>query len=267
MRPFRRNISLGGSLVGLGVAITLLAGCGGTASAATSGATASTSTTATATAACKPFTLTTAQGTINAVSGHSITVIASSGKQTAASLSSSTRIIKQVAMTVSALTPGTAVQVRTDTNVTTAQRITIVSGSAGAGRFGGFGRASGTGGTSGSGSTGGVSTNRARRNPACRPTNSGRFAGRGGAGGSTTFTGLLGTVQSATATTLIVQNAQGTPVSVAITPQTAIATSVAGTLADLKVGATALLSCTGASGHLTARSINLVGASSATSAA
>ena len=247
-RSGSRGIYLGGGLIAaLGLA-TLLAACGGPASAnsGNSGSTAS----ASATATCPPTgSFKTATGTLSAVSGSAITVTDTKGAQTVFNLDSSTRVTKMVTEPASALTAGTSVQVITDTNVTTAQRITILGQGAGQGRggFPGFG-----GGRTGTPAAG------ANRN--CF-TRGGQGAGAAG-GPASGFQGLRGTVASASSTQLVLDDTQGQTFSMAITPSTQILTSQAGKASDLAVGDKATVAGTASGSSYTARTITVQQAAS-----
>jgi hypothetical protein len=180
----------------------------------------------------------TVNGTIRAAGAGTITVAASDGTTTVVQLAPTTRVTKTVSEAASALTAGTAVQVMTDAAATTAQRIVVVP--AGQGGFGGRGGIAGQ------------RTPVAGRNPAC-------FRGRGqgaGAGTGATFRGLRGTVESASADQLVVDDAQGQTLTLAITPATLIQTTAAGTTADLTVGATVTVAGTpSGDGGIIARTI------------
>lgn len=213
----------------------LLAGCGSAAA----------SPNASATATCPPAPrLATVTGTITATASGSITVTTSGGTATQVSVSSSTRITDVVLLQPSDLTVGTSVLVVTDTAATTAQRIQIVSGSAGEGGFGG--RASGT-------PPAGVNASCFRRQGQ-EQQGQGTDRTRGGGG----FSGLRGTVDSATATNLTFDDTTGQTYSVSITPTTVIAKMATGQVSDLKNGASVMVTGTsGSSGTITARSITV----------
>ena len=223
--------------------VPLLAACGASANA--NGASA-----ATATATCPPATrnVATVTGAISATASGSITVNATNGKTTVVHLASNTTIRKLTTLPASRLTAGTAVQVQTDTDVTVAQRILLTpasaSGTATPGR--GLGR-------------GGNGTPRAGVNAACLRRGGGaQGTPASGFPGQNTFRGVRGTVDSATSTQLIMEDAQGQVYHLAITSSTLIETTSSGSPSDLVVGASVLCTGTSASdGSVTARSITV----------
>ncbi len=182
-------------------------------------------------------------GTISATGTGSITITASNSTATLVQLTANTRITRMVPATVSDLKAGTSVQVTTDTSVTTAQRILVLSSSAGGtGGFGGFGGGRGFA----------RGTPPAGANPACfQRQRQGSQAG---------FQGLRGTVDSASATQLVLDDPQGQTFSVAITTSTVIETSAAGAQSDLHVGATVTATGTATSNGISARAITVLGA-------
>ena len=227
-------------LVGVcGVLVVLvLAGCGTSANAGGASAT--------ATATCPPTAPTrntqTARGTISAVASGTITVAESSGTSVTVHLDATTRITKLVKAQASALAAGTRVQVVTDASVTTAQQIVITTGQ---GFGGGGGRGAGSG------------TPTAGFNRACFQRQ-GQGAGQGGGQGGRF--GLAGVVASVSSTQLVVNDAQGQALTVAITPATAIETMATGHASDLAVGASVLVTGLKASDGITARTIALLSA-------
>jgi Domain of unknown function (DUF5666) len=244
-RTVRLTYRAGGVFAAVALSM-LVAACGGSASASGGGAsTASTSPTPT----CPPTgTFKAVTGTISNVASNAITVAGANGAATLVHLSSSTRITRVVSTTPASLSSGTAVQVSTDTGVTSAQRIVILSGGqGGAGSFGGFG-----GGRRGTPSAG---TPPAGANRACFQR-AGQGSGTGSGQGSG-FQGLRGTVDSASSTQLVLDDSQGQTFTVAITPSTVIETSAAGAQSDLSAGATVTATGTAASDGIDARAITV----------
>jgi hypothetical protein len=236
-RPRLRIVALLPAALGLAL---LLAACGASANA--NGASA-----ATATATCPPATrnVATVTGAISATASGSITVSAANGKTTVVHLAATTSIRKLTTLPASSLTAGTAVQVQTDTDVTTAQRILLTPASAsGTATPGvGFGRGKGT-------PPAGVNSNCLRRGGGVQGTPASGFPGQNA------FRGVRGTVDSATSTQLIMEDAQGQVYHLAIISSTLIETTSSGSPSDLVVGAS--VTCTGTSasdGSVTARSI------------
>ena len=221
----------------LGLACLLLAACG---TSSTTGATGG----AAATPTCPSApTLTVVNGTISAVSGGSLTVTGTNGATTTVHLAANATIRKLTTLPISSLTAGTSVQVVTDTDVTTAQRIVLTP--AGQGTGGGFGGGAG----------------RPTRTPGA---NAGCFSRRGqgtpgsGIPGQNTFRGIRGTVDSATSTKLTMEDAQGQGYNLAITPTTLIQTTATGQPSDLTVGSQVQATGTkAADGSVTARTITV----------
>lgn len=177
-------------------------------------------------------------GTIQLVSGATLTVTAANGTTTHVTISSNTRITRLAPVTPASLTSGTRVQVTTDAATTTAQRILVAPQGAGVGTgAGGFRGASGT-------PTG-------RFNPACL-RGQGQSQGQG-----QRFTGLAGTVDSATSTQIVLDDAQGQTFTLAITPATIIETSATGKSSDLTAGAKVLVTGAKTSSGVAARSITV----------
>jgi hypothetical protein len=208
-------------LAGLGLCVmALLAGCGGAASASQGGS-------ASATPTCPPArSFKSVTGTISGAGGGTITVTPSSGSPVVVQVTSSTRITKMVSVSPASIATGTSVLVVSDTNATTAQRISVLASGAGGG-FGGFG-----GGRFG----GGSGTPSAARNPSCfqRTPGAGRF---GGGSGSGSFQGLRGTVASVSSSQIVINDAQGQTFSLAVTSSTVTTSTASGTTADLVLGA------------------------------
>lgn len=223
---------------------TLLAACGA----------ASASPGAQATATCPPApSFAAIIGSVTAVTTSSVTVKESSGSSATVSLANTTRYSVMTNVAATSLTQGTPVLVLTDTNATTARSVRVLSGNATGAGGGGFG-----GGGFGGGARG---TPRAGANPAC--ARRGSFGG--GAGGATDgtgaagFQGLRGTVDSATATTLTFDDAQGQTYAVALTSATIITRTAAGQARDLTVGANVMILAQKASGQIVARTVTIQG--------
>jgi hypothetical protein len=222
--------------------VTLLAACGA----------ASASPGAQATATCPPTpSFTAVTGSVSAVNASSVTVKESSGASVTVTLASTTRYSVMTSVAATSLTQGTPVLVLTDTNATTARSVRVLSGT-GTGAGGGFG-----GGGFGGGARG---TPRPGANPAC--ARRGGFGGGAGGGatdgtGASGFQGLRGTVDSATATTLTFDDAQGQTYSVALTSATVITKTAAGQASDVKVGANVTILAQKANGQLEARTVTI----------
>jgi hypothetical protein len=241
----RRARALGLPLMAVAIAAllaALMAACG--ASGGGAGA-------ASATATCPPATAfksvrgTITAATITAASGGALTVTDATGTKTTVNVGANTRVTKLTALPASGLAAGQSVQVITDTNVTTAQRIMVLpSGSTGFGG-GGFGGFRGTA-TPGTGA-------RAGRNAGCFARQR-QGQGSGQAGG---FQGLRGTIDTASSTRIVLDDPQGQTFTVAVTPGTVIVTSAAGTLGDLTVGATVTAAGSAASGGINARTVTV----------
>lgn len=230
-KGFARRLACGSAAV-CALAIALAA-CG---ASPTNTATASASS---ATPTCGPtLAFQSVMGTIQSVSGATMTVTATNGTSTHVTISSTTRITRLVSVPPVNLTSGTRVQVMTDAATTTAQRILVTPQGAGTGTgAGGFRGASGT-------PTG-------RFNPACL-RRQGQSQGQG-----QRFSGLAGTVVSATSTQIVLDDAQGQTFTLAITPATIIETSATGKSSDLTAGAKVQVTGTSASGGVAARSITV----------
>lgn len=218
----------------LGLACLLLAACGSSAGAAAANAT--------ATCPSGP-TFTVVYGTISAVSGGSLTVTGANGATTTVHLAANATIRKLTTLPISSLTAGTSVQVVTDTDITTAQRIVLIP--TGQGTGGGFGGGAG----------------RPTRTPGA---NASCFSRRGqgtpgsGIPGQNTFRGIRGTVDSATSTKLTMEDAQGQVYNLTITSSTLIETTATGQPGDLTVGSQVQATGTkAADGSVTARSITV----------
>lgn len=243
----RRARALGATLLMAAVA-ALMAACG--ASGGGPGAAS-----ASATATCPPaVAFKTVRGTITAASiatttGGAITVTDTTGTKTVVHVGSATRVTKLTTLPASSLAAGQSVQIVTDTNVTTAQRIMVLpSGQAGFGGtgFGGFrGRA-----TPGTGAGAG-------RNAACfARQRTGQGTGQG-TGQTSGFQGLRGTIDAASSTQIVLDDPQGQTFTVAITTSTVILTSAAGTPGDLTVGALVSVAGAAASDGITARTVTV----------
>lgn len=228
-----------GSIVWSGVilaAAALVSACGGSANAGAASA-------ASATPTCSPTpSFTSVSGTVQSVSGNTITVSAANGTATRVTVAQNTRITKLVTATPAALTQGTRVQVMTDASTTSAQRILIVPQTA-----------RGSGGFPAAGASG---TPAARFNRGCL-RQGGQGEGGQGQGTQGRFAGLAGTVESASSSQLVVDDAQSQTFTLAITPATLIETSAAGQLSDVTTGAKVLVTGTRAAGGIAARSITL----------
>jgi hypothetical protein len=235
-----RQTSTTGRLVIAGFGLCLaLAGCGGTATANSGAAAAS------ATPTCPPTgTFKSVSGTISATGSNTITVTDSSGAPVVVQLTSSTRITKQVTVAPASIAAGTSVLIVSDTNATTAQRISVLAagGGFGGGGFGG-GRFGGGQGTPGAG-----------RNSACvsRTPGAGRPGGTGGA-----FQGLRGTVDSVTSSQIVINDTQGQTFSLAITSATVTTSSASGSTADLVSGAKVSASGTASGSQINAATITV----------
>ncbi len=227
-----------------------LAGCGSSALGAAASATA-TPTCPPATAALNFKTVT---GSVSAVSGNGFTVTDASGKVTQVQIGSNAVITKIVSGSPADLAAGTAVQVVTDTNATTAQRIRVLGSGAESGRsgFAGFGGRTGS------------ATPPAGVNPACfrRARGQGQGSGQGQGQGQSQgqgsgFQGLRGTVDSATSTKLVFDDAQGQTYSVAITSSTVIQKISAAKASDVQPGMHVTVAGTTSSTGITARSVTI----------
>lgn len=188
---------------------------------------------AAATATCPPSgTFKPVAGNIAAVGSGGVTVTDSSRKATQILIPSTVRITRVITATSSDLSSGTAVQVVTDTNATTAKSIRILSGSAGATDQGSFGQ----------GSQGGAcGTPEGGANRGCFRRGQGQGQGTGtdqgqAPGQSTGFQGLRGTVDSATSSKLTFDDAQGQTFSVAITSDTTISKVESAQIGNLRTG-------------------------------
>ena len=232
----RRSIARlsSGSIATIALAFALTA-CG-------AGSTNTASASAAATPTCGPtLAFKSVTGTIQAVAGNTVTVSATDGTRTQVTISANTRITQLVAVKPAALTSGTRVQVTTDAAATTAQRILVTPQGAG----------TGTGGFRGAGAS--RTPSAGRFNPACLRQ---QGQGQGQAQGQR-FAGLAGTVESATSTQLVLDDAQSQTFTLAITPTTIIETSAAGKASDLTTGAKVLITGTSAAGGITARNITI----------
>ncbi|WIG60694.1 MAG: hypothetical protein OJF49_003442 [Ktedonobacterales bacterium] len=189
-------------------------------------------------------------GTISATAAGSITVTDASGTATQVQIDSNTRITRIVTKTAADLTAGTNVQVVTDSAVTAAQRIVILTGTTGSGGFGGFGGR-------------GQGTPPAGTNPACfrrgQGTPGAGFGAGNGNGTGSGFQGIRGTVDSATSTKLVFDDTQGQTFSCAITPTTIIQTSEQGQITDLIAGAKVMVIGTASGADIVARTITIQG--------
>ncbi|HEX9038983.1 MAG TPA: hypothetical protein VF808_18520 [Ktedonobacterales bacterium] len=198
-----------------------------------------------ATATCPPApSFTSVTGAVTALGSGTVTVKDLAGASVTVALASTTRYSLTTTVAPSSLTAGMSVVVITDTNATVARSVRVLStnGTGGGGGFGagGFG---GPRGTPGAGS-----------NAAC----AGRFnGGAGAANGTNGFQGLRGTVDSATATTLTFDDAQGQTYSVALTSATVITKTAAGQAGDLKVGANVTILAGKTNGQLEARTVTI----------
>ena len=224
---------------------TLLAAC----------AAASASPGAQATATCPPApSFTAVSGSVTAVNNSTVTVKASSGASVIVLLANTTRYSVTTSVTAASLAQGMPVLVLTDTNATTARSVRVLSGTA-TGTGGGFG--------GGGGGFGGArGTPRPGANPACARRFGGGADGAGGATdgtGANGFQGLRGTVDSATATTLTFDDAQGQTYSVALTSTTTITKTAPGQASDLKVGVSVIILAQKVSGQITARTVTIQG--------
>lgn len=240
----RHRLRSGIALLALPLFGALLAACG------SSSSTSSTSIAgATATATCPPAgAFKSVTGTITTVGSGAITLTDSNGAVTQVQLPSSVRITRTVSVTAADLPSGTAVQVVTDTNATTAKSIRVVSGTAGAGQ-GGFGPGGGFGGRGGANGTPGAGAN-----PGC--FRRGQGAGQGQTPGQGSgFQGLRGTVDSATSAKLTFDDSQGQTYSVAITSSTTISKVESAQASDLRTGMKVTVVGDTTSGGLTARTI------------
>lgn len=217
-------------LSALVLAVAALVGACGSPSGASAASAASATPTCPPTVAFKSV-----NGTIQAVSGSTLTLDAANGTATQVTITSTTRVTKLVLVKTTDLAAGARVQVTTDASTTTAQRILVMP--AGTGTGGGF-RGAGANGTPG-----------ARANRGC--------IGRTGQAQGTRFPGLAGTVVSASSTQIVLDDAQSQMFTLAITPATIIETSAAGQVSDLTKGAKALVTGTSASGGIVARSITV----------
>jgi|SRR5690242_8980507 len=236
----RRYVRAGGGIAAACLFVLALAGC---ASSSASAASAAPTPTCPATPAVAVVT-----GRITAVKSGAITVTTSAGKATQVLITSSTRLTKTVAVKPSTLVAGTPVLVVTDTNATKATSIRIQTGQVGqAGGFGGRGAAGAT-------PPAGVNTACFRQRGQGRGQNGQGQQGQG-TGQRGAFQGLRGTVDSATSTKLVFDDAQGQTYSVAILPSTVIDEMVVARASDLKVGQTVIATGTTASAGLSARTI------------
>ena len=243
LSTIRRALAASGAL-----ALTaLLAACS---SASASGASAQ------ATATCPPTpNFTAVSGSVTAVNGSSVTVQPASGASVIVALANTTRYTVETSVPGASLAAGTPVLVLTDTNATTARSVRVLPANSANGN-GGFG-----GGNGGFGNGGGPrGTPRPGANPAC--ARRGSFGGGAGGGAGTDgtgagFQGLRGTVDSASATSLTFDDAQGQTYSVAITATTTITKTATGQASDLTAGAKVMILAQKVNGQTVARTVTI----------
>jgi hypothetical protein len=217
----------------------LLIGCGSAQGAAA---------TAVATATCPPTpAVKSVTGHITATSGGTVTVTDASGSATAVQVTSTTRITRIVPVAPAAIAAGTPVLVLTDTNATTARRISVLpAGAAATGGTGfGGGRFSGT-------PVAGANRACFQRGRRGTGQGTGQSAGQGAGTG---FQGLRGTVDSATSTRIVFDDAQGQTYSVAITSATLIQQTATALASSLIVGTSVMVSGTPTASGITARTV------------
>jgi hypothetical protein len=234
MRTFAHRIPLGGMAASILFGVALV-GCGSATGVGRSSATATP--TCPATASFKSV-----SGRITTVGSQSATVSDASGATTEVQFTSTTRVTRILSLSPTALTVGASVVVLTDTNATVAKRISLVPRGA-----------TGTPGTPGTGFGSGrfSGTPPAGSNAACfRRTTPGA-----GSGQATGFQGLRGTVDSATSSQLVFDDAQGQTYSVAITSSTMIEQTAQAKTADLAVGMTVTATGSVTTNGISARTI------------
>ncbi len=233
MRLYRILQATPKSFLFIFLGLFLLTGCGSNAASAN---TSSTSANATATAcvqATRPATASsfkTAIGTLQSISGQTLSLKNQQGSTVTVTYSSSTRFTQQATVPASSLKEGTTVRVAVTSSGSsyTATDITVTTGTTGTngGFGGGFPRGTGT---PGAGFGGGANPCFAR----------GRFGGTPGTGsgtGTSTFRGISGTVSQLNGDILTVTDSTGAAYTVTITAQTQIVETKSVTATALKVG-------------------------------
>ncbi len=227
----RRTLGVAWAAIGPAALCLVLASCGG-ASAANGAAAAPTPTcpsAATATASLKFI-----SGKITSADAGSITVTPTSGASVAVQITSTTRISKLVASSLSAVQVGDTVQVTADATGTVAQHI-IVRGTGGFGRDGSTGIAT---------RVPGSGFNRACSRRAGQ--GNGEFGATGGQGGR---------VSEVSSSQITITDTQGQTLTYGISPTTIIVAPTTGSAADLKTGATVAVVGQVVGASITARSI------------
>ncbi len=231
-------------------------GCGSAqASTASSGASA----TATATA-CASFRSQTATGTIQSISGDTLSVKAKNGKTTQVTYSSSTRFTREQTLAASSLKEGTTAQVRVKQNsdsTYTATSILLTNGTTGSA----FANGTGAAGTAGTGGFG-----RGQTSPCfsgTRGTNRGfgNAAGGNAAGGTTTTAtrAITGTIGQVSSSSLSITDTQGNDYSVTLGKTTQIIQTSSVTASALQTGQNVAASGSkGSNGAITARTISIL---------
>jgi hypothetical protein len=225
LRKIRRIVAKSSLFISLGLILFVLAGCGSTASGASSTASSAPATATACAQATRPATATrAATGTLKSIDGQTLVIATQQGRDVNVTYTSSTRFSQETTVAASMLKSGTPVRVTVTSNSGTydAVLVTVVSSSgtnSGTGGFGGFPRRNGTPGTGGA------------NNPCARI----RFGGTPGAN-TTTFRGLNGTVSQLSGNVLTITDTTGADYTVTITSQTQIVETKSANAAALKVG-------------------------------
>ena len=228
LRKIRRIVAKSSLFISLGLILFVLAGCGSTASGASSTASSASATATACAQATRPATATrAATGTLKSIGGQTLVIATQQGRDVNVTYTSSTRFSQETTVAASMLKSGTPVRVTVTSNSGTydAVLVTVVSssgtnsGTGGFGGFGGFPRRNGTPGTGGA------------NNPCARI----RFGGTPGAN-TTTFRGLNGTVSQLSGNVLTITDTTGADYTVTITSQTQIVETKSASAAALKVG-------------------------------
>lgn len=215
-----------------------LAGCGASSASASGVAAAPTPTCPPARTATATFK--TVSGKITSVGTGSLTVAPASGASVSVQFTSTTRITKLAATTLSAVQVGQVAQVTPDTTGTIADRVTLQGAS-------GFGRGAAGGGATGT--PGATRTPGARINPACF-----RRTGQG-VGGFGATAGQGGRVSQVSASQITLTDAQGQTLTYGLTSSTVVVAPTAATTADLAPEETVTLTGQAAGSGISARAI------------
>jgi hypothetical protein len=188
-------------------------------------------------------------GTVESVSGNSLTVKAQDGTTIKATVSATTTYAVNVAITASDIKAGDELtvigQAAASGGSITATQVTVGSAALGAsaGALGRTGAVAGQGGQGGQGATGGA----------------GRTGGAGGQLGQAAF--ITGTVQKVGGNTLTVTGQDGTTSNVALAADTRLSKVTAGSLGDVKAGVqVTIVGQAGADGAIAAVSVQVTAA-------